>query len=323
MPERPEHADTCTAVGPGCPVEATLYGYYPSLPWNAFFVGFFGLCCLINLVLGIRYRTWTYMIALCLGCLAEAAGYYGRVMMHDNPYDDIGFQIQICLLIISPAFVSAGIYLTLKHFTLTFGASWSRLRPAWYTYIFITGDLISLVLQGAGGGLAATADNGSSTQDLGTNLMIAGVIFQVVILSVFGYLLTEYTLRTYRRRDKLSVAATEILRSTKFRLFVAGVMVAYLAIFTRCVYRIPELTGGWGSELMRNEPEFIALEGVMITLAVFTLTLFHPGFCFPVLGAKQAAKYASINSKDVDAESSVEMLPRGDTTYEPYSHRSV
>ncbi|KAF1969976.1 RTA1-domain-containing protein [Bimuria novae-zelandiae CBS 107.79] len=312
--ERPAPLKECTEIGPGCPVEATLYGYYPSLGWNAFFVGFFGLCCVFNLGFGIRYRTWTYMIALCLGCGAEAAGYAGRVMMHSNPYDDIGFQIQICLLIISPAFISAGIYLTLKYFTLTFGESWSRLRPAWYTYIFITGDFISLVLQGAGGGLAASGDSGSSMQDLGTNLMIAGVIFQVVILTVFGYLLAEYTLRTYRRRDKLSVAATEILRSKKFRLFVAGVMTAYLAIFTRCVYRIPELTGGWGNPLMRNEPEFIALEGVMITIAALTLTVFHPGICFPVLGVKQAAKYKSINRKDND-ESSVEMLPQENTAY--------
>lgn len=189
-------------------------------------------------------------------------------MMNNNPYDDIGFQIQICLLIIAPAFVSAGIYLTLKHFTITFGETWSRLRPAWYTYIFITGDFISLVLQGAGGGLAATGENGSKAQDLGTNLMIAGVIFQVVILSVFGYLLSEYTLRTYRRRDKLSMAATEILTSAKFRLFVAGVMIAYLAIFTRCVYRIPELTGGWGNELMRNEPEFSKYREINSTLGI-------------------------------------------------------
>ena len=94
-------------------------------------------------------------------------------MLYNNPFDDIGFQIQICCLIISPAFVSAGIYLTLKHIVITFGESWSWLRPAWYTYIFIAGDLLSLVLQGAGGGLAATADNGSSLQDVGTNLMVS------------------------------------------------------------------------------------------------------------------------------------------------------
>lgn len=67
----------------------------------------------------------------------------------------------------------------------------------------------------------------------------------------------------------------------------------------------------------------VALEGVMITLAAFTLTLFHPGICFPVLGAKQALKYASVNRKDLDLETSVEMLPQTDTAYEPYSHRGI
>lgn len=43
-------------------MEATLYGYYPSLGWNAFFVGIFGICCIVNLGLGIRYKTWTYMV---------------------------------------------------------------------------------------------------------------------------------------------------------------------------------------------------------------------------------------------------------------------
>lgn len=300
----PPAPDTCVAVGPDCPVEGTLYGYYPSLPANAFFAAFFGLCFVLNLGFGIKWKTWTYMIALCLGCGAECAGYIGRIMMHNNPFDDIGFQIQICLLIISPAFISAGIYLTLKHFTITFGESWSRLKPAWYTYIFITGDIISLVLQGAGGGIAATADSGSSMQDVGTNLMIAGVIFQVVILFVFGTLLTEYTLRTYRRRDQLSENALKMIADRKFRLFVAGILIAFLGIFTRCVYRIPELTGGWRSELMRNEPEFIALEGVMITIAVFTLTVFHPGYCFPALGNTFAKKG---KNADVSESSSIEM----------------
>lgn len=242
---------------------------------------------------------------MCLGCAAEALGYAGRVILNNNPYDSVGFQIQICCLIIAPAFIAAGIYVTLKHFTITFGESWSRLRPAWYTYIFITGDIFSLVLQGAGGGIAATADAGSSLLDLGTNLMITGVVFQVVILFVFGFLFVEYTIRTYRRADRLTAESLALLADIKFRLFVGGILVAYLGIFTRCVYRIPELTGGWRSALMRNEPEFIALEGVMITLAVLTMTIFHPGFCFPALGNTIGKKS---KAKTIDEEGSVEMM---------------
>lgn len=242
------------------------------------------------------------------GCLGELIGYIGRILLYNNPFDNLGFQIQICCLIISPAFIAAGIYLSLKHIVISFGQEWSRLRPAWYTYIFIAGDILSLVLQGAGGGIAATADNGSSLLDVGTNMMIAGVVFQVVILAIFAYFLAEYTLRTYRRRDQLSSESIALLHKTSFRCFMFAIIVAYLGIFIRCVYRIPELTGGWRSELMRNETEFIVLEGVMIVLSVLVLTIFHPGLCFPALGNTIGKKSKISRGKSVDESSDVEMM---------------
>ena len=54
---------------------------YSSRGANGFFAAFFALCFLVQLVQGIRYKTWTFMIALCLGCLGEAVGYGGRIMM--------------------------------------------------------------------------------------------------------------------------------------------------------------------------------------------------------------------------------------------------
>lgn len=298
----PPNPENCTAINAECTIEGTLYGYYPSLGANAFFVAFFALCLILQLSFGIWAKTWTYMIALTLGCVAEAVGYAGRVMMNNDPFSEVGFNLQICLLIIAPAFVSAGIYLTLKHIVISFGESWSRLRPAWYTYIFITGDIISLVLQGAGGGIAATADDGSSLLDVGTNLMIAGVIFQVVILAIFALLTAEYAFRTHKRRDQLSSEAMALFHSTRFRLFCFAIITAFIGIFVRCVYRIPELTGGWRSELMRNEVEFIVLEGVMIVISVAALTIFHPGFCFPVLGNTIGKNKANKSTKALDAE---------------------
>lgn len=283
--ERLPVSPLCTEVTPDCPVEGTLYGYYPNLGANAFFAAFFGFCFLIQLGLGIKYRTWTYLIALGFGCVGEMIGYIGRIMLNENPYaENGGFEMQICCLIISPAFISAGVYLVLKHIVMEFGEQWSRLKPKWYTWIFITADIVSLVLQAIGGGTAATADPGSKALDTGTDLMIAGIVWQVVSLLAFGYFLCEYTFRTWRRQSELSLHATTLICSTKFRLFIGAVIIAYLTIFVRCVYRIPELTGGWGSPLMRNEVEFIVLEGVMIVIAVMALTVFHPGYCFPVLG---------------------------------------
>lgn len=296
----------CTDVTPECPVEGTIYGYHPSIGWNTAFAGFFGLTLCFNIIFGIRYKTWSYAIAMSLGCIGEVVGYIGRIMMWNNPFDEAGFQMQICCLIIAPAFISAAIYLTLKHIVHSFGDSWSRVRPQWYTWIFVGCDLLSLVLQGVGGGIAATADFGSDLQDVGTNLMLAGVIWQVVCLSVFGYLLGEYLYRSYRHRKEMDSQALALIHDRKFRLFLFAVVMAYITILTRCAYRIPELSDGWRSELMRDEVEFIVLEGAMIVTAVAFLTVFHPGFCLPALAAdktKPRLKSTEDDNENIKLES--------------------
>jgi hypothetical protein len=79
---------------------------------------------------------------------------------------------------------------------------------------------------------------------------------------------------------------------------------AYTFILVRCAYRIPELLGGWGGELMRIELEFIILEGAMITLAVVAQTVFHPGKYFPALaGPARKVKHQRLkNVEDTEME---------------------
>lgn len=200
--------------------------------------------------------------------------------MHNNPWSSVGFEIQICCLIIAPAFMAAGIYLTLKHIVIELGADTSRLRPKFYTWIFIGCDILSLVLQGAGGGLAASAGPGSSGQKIGTDLMIAGIVWQVITLLGFGTLVLDYTVRT---RGRLTAGGASLLSTRRFKLFIAGLFIAYITIFTRCVYRIAELGPGWRNKIMQNETEFIVLDSVMVAIATVFLTIFHPGYMYASL----------------------------------------
>jgi hypothetical protein len=103
------NTDNCTSISPECPIEETIYGYYPSLGANSWGVAFFGLCCLINIALGWRFKTWTYMIAMVLATFTSSLGYVGRIIMHNNPWNEPGFMLQIILLTFSPAFNSAAI----------------------------------------------------------------------------------------------------------------------------------------------------------------------------------------------------------------------
>lgn len=284
----------CTEVSlPHCPVKATIYGYYPSLPANAFFLAWFAILLIPNIIFGIRYKAWTYMLALGLGCTDEAIGYVGRVMLHQNPWSVTGFQIQICCLILGPAFNSAAIYLTLKHVALTFDPEYSIIKPRWYTYIFITGDLISLVLQAIGGGMAATAGEDRHQQNLGTHIMVAGICFQVVTLLIFAACASFYVWRRHRgvkNGHQLSKTAAQTLADTRFRLFVLALITAFIAVFARCVYRIAEMAGGWANKIMRDEPSYIALEGALIAYATAVQTLLHPGYCFPQLTGRKNEK---------------------------------
>jgi RTA1 like protein len=245
----------CT--GQTCDINLSHYGYYPNLGVNAFFLALYLLTTLTFLVQGVYYRTWSFTIAMGLGGLCEVVGTGGRIMLHNNPFSDPGFKVQIVLLTFAPAFLAAGVYFTLKHLVIVFGANFSRIKPQAYTYIFISCDLLSLVLQGAGGGLASAANDNKSLLDAGNNLMIAGLAFQVFTLLIFAGFAGEYFLRALGSHShELNPATASLRHSLKFRMFLVALGSAYFAILIRCIYRVAEMAGGWGNKIMQNQPAF-------------------------------------------------------------------
>lgn len=263
----------CLEVSPQCPVYATLYGYRPNLGANAFLCALFALCCLSCIIIGIMSKTWTYTLALGIGTFLETAGYAGRVIMNDNPWSESGFKLQICCLVLGPSFVAAAIYLTLKHFVLYCGPEHSLIKARLYPWIFIGCDFGSIVLQAVGGGMAAAGGTTNKALiDAGNNLIVAGIAFQVVTMCVCGALITFYVIRYRKARnhphtisEKSSYETdkeTGAFRLGKVKLFGAMIVLAYVTVLIRCIYRLPEMAGGWGNSLMRNEKEFLLLDGM-------------------------------------------------------------
>lgn len=67
-----------------CPIEWATIQYVPSLAGNVFYLALFAVILLTQTYLGIRYRTWTFMIALLGGEILEVLGYVGRIQLHNN-----------------------------------------------------------------------------------------------------------------------------------------------------------------------------------------------------------------------------------------------
>ncbi|PYI17479.1 putative RTA1 domain protein [Aspergillus violaceofuscus CBS 115571] len=248
----------CTEVTPQCPVSATTYGYRPNLGGNCLFAAIFGLCTVYQLVAGIRSRQKLFAIALTVGCVMELIGYTGRIKMHKNPWDSGGFETQIICLILAPSFVAAGIYWSLKHIVMVLAPEKSLLRPDLYPWIFVGCDIGSILLQAAGGGVAGAAkSNNPKLLNAGNNIMIAGIAFQVATMAACGVLAAIFVVRLVREGRPEEV-------------------LAYVTVLIRCIYRLPEMAGGWGNPLMQNEKEFMILDGAMVAIAVITLTVLHP-----------------------------------------------
>ena len=196
--------------------------------------------------------------------------------MHHNPWSGTGFKVQICCLVLAPSFLAAGIYLTLKHMVLYCGPEHSRLKPRLYPYVFIGCDFGAICLQAIGGGVAAaaTSDNGKLLK-AGDDLIVTGIAFQVATMFVCALIMLDYFVRFHKAKKSMSSSVNdgnygsewEKNRSdpkTKrnFRIFCVAIAVSFLTIFIRCVYRLPEMAGGWGNGLMRKENEFLILDGM-------------------------------------------------------------
>lgn len=78
-----------------CPLEASIYGYRPRLSASIAFIVLYALSVFIYIYLGWRWKKWFFMGCMVLGALAAIAGYLGRIIMYNNPFNFTGFMLQI------------------------------------------------------------------------------------------------------------------------------------------------------------------------------------------------------------------------------------
>lgn len=128
-------------------------------------------------------------------------------------------------------------------------------------------DIISLAVQAAGGGKAAAGFSKGTDTSVGTNIMVAGIIFQLVAIIVFELLFSLVVLK----------ARQQILASRPLSLLCGATTFSVAAILVRSVYRTIELLQGWRGNLITVERYFIALDAAMILVALFIFNVLNPG----------------------------------------------
>ncbi|KAL9019841.1 MAG: hypothetical protein Q9185_002890 [Variospora sp. 1 TL-2023] len=277
------NTDLCTLET--CPLVLATVDYVPSLGGNVFYLTFFSVLLLLQLAFGYQYRTWSFTGSMFGGLVLEIIGYVARVQMHHNPFESDPFLMYIVVITIAPCFIAAAIYLSLSRIILVYGESFARFKPRTYTVIFICCDVFSLLLQAIGGALADTADT-ESVQQTGIDIMIAGLSFQVVSLTVFMALCADYAWAVSRKGGGLKSSGRSLRTRLpdfpvgRFHLFVGAITLSTITIYIRSCFRVAELQEGFDGRLANDEVTYMVLEGMMIVLASLALTAAHPGFVF-------------------------------------------
>ncbi|KAK1974116.1 parasitic phase-specific protein PSP-1 [Colletotrichum cereale] len=255
-----------------CSLEWSILRYQPSIPASATFIALFVLALIVQAVQGIWWKTWGFTASMICGCVLEIVGYVGRLIIHDNPFSFEGFLVQIICITVAPVFFSAAIYVLLSQTINFLDRSISRFPPRLFYWTFIPLDIFSLVLQALGGALSSVSTTRAAV-DRGVNISLAGLVLQVAALLVFCCLFADYMI-TYTR------SKTRPPMSQRLRLYLLFLGLSTLLILLRCIYRIVELHEGYFSHWFRDQALYIALESAVMVLAVFSLSIGHPGFLF-------------------------------------------
>lgn len=76
-----------------CSIKNAFVEYYPTFAGNITYLVIFAILLVIQLGLGIRYRTWGFMVGCLCGVVLEVIGYGGRIILNHDPFNFNGFLL--------------------------------------------------------------------------------------------------------------------------------------------------------------------------------------------------------------------------------------
>ncbi|KAJ7769969.1 RTA1 like protein [Mycena metata] len=254
------------------------YGYTPTEYVCAIFVALFAFSTLLHVGQATRYRLWWLFPTAILAGLLESVGWGGRLWSSTAPQRFEAYEIQIVCTIMGPTPLAAANLIILGRIINRLGPIYSRLSPKLYTILFLCCDIISLVVQAIGGGMAAGAVNRRLNPAKGGHVMLGGIVFQMVTITAYVFCAGEFLLRYLKNRPVGSSAPpTTPPLDRKMKILISALVFNTTCLFIRAVYRVIELSDGWDGRIIHTQVYFNVLDGMMITFAILTLNFAHPG----------------------------------------------
>ncbi|KPM43663.1 hypothetical protein AK830_g2844 [Neonectria ditissima] len=278
------------------PGEFVFYHYDPSLAAACIFIALFGISALLHLWQITKLRSWCF-VPFFIGCCFEIVGYIGRALSAtETPnWSTRSFTIQSLTLLLGPALLAASIYMVLGRLIRLHEAEHlSPTNPKWLTKLFVPGDVLSFLTQGAGGAILARAKSLSDSK-LGENVIIAGLAIQIAF---FGVFIVVICLLHYR----ILATPTNRCHSTNvpWQRFMWILYAASVLIMVRSVFRVAEYVMGSDGALLASEVYLYVFDAALMFFVAVMFNIFHPG---KIIQTEDKSMPLSDNDTTVDLHS--------------------
>jgi len=252
-------------------IDFKLYRYTPSKAAAIIFVILFLLISVVHLYQMIRTKTWI-MIAFVTGGFFQCIGYIFRTISSNEApdYTVVPYSVQTILLLVAPALYAASIYMMLGRIILvTDGETHSLIPKKWLTKIFVTGDVVSFLMQGAGGGIMASGT--ISAMHMGEKIIIGGLIVQLLFFGCFVVTSAVFHFRMRKSPTTKALGSSIPWEGHLYALYGASIL-----ILVRSLFRLIEYAQGNDGYLISHEVFLYIFDSVLMFATMVWLSWIHP-----------------------------------------------
>ncbi|KAF7128324.1 hypothetical protein CNMCM5793_002866 [Aspergillus hiratsukae] len=252
-----------------------LYHYEPSLAAAIVFSVLFNITTLAHVYQRVKSGS-KYMNPFIVGGFFQVIGYGCRATSHFFESSTTLYAIQTLLVLLAPTLYAASIYMLLGRVIKSLQAE--RLSPVpvkWMTKTFVAGDIVSFILQGAGGGVMSAGS--ANSQDIGSYIIIAGLAVQLLFFGVFVLVACVFHFRFSNSQEAGSVVNSGRVpwtRSWKGLLWVLYLVSGLILI--RSAFRMVEFAQGFDGYLISHEIFMYVLDAGLMFVLMVVMNVVHP-----------------------------------------------
>ncbi|KAJ5950033.1 hypothetical protein N7454_001617 [Penicillium verhagenii] len=252
-----------------------LYQYTPSLVAAVVFTVLFFLTTVFHLYQRITAHS-KYFNPFIVGGIFQIIGYAARTVSHFHTTSTTLYAMQTLFVLLAPTLYAASIYMVLGRIIVFLHAEHLSLVPVRFlTKIFVMGDVLSFVLQGAGGGVMSSSGS-ANLLIIGQWIIVAGLCVQLLFFGAFIITSMLFHIRigqspTQEAENSKVRGFPRDWRGLLFALYIASAL-----ILIRSVYRVIEFAQGNSGYVISHEVFLYVFDATMMFLVMIVMNAFHP-----------------------------------------------